>query len=76
MQCASKIKEGLPGSQAPSPHSPSGTPSPQRMNDIDALVTSLLLEASSKEGRVAGDKMASQDDTKALRSWITSLAQA
>lgn len=44
-QCIPKLQgKYLPGSKAPSEHSRSGAPSPQRLEDVDAIITEALLE--------------------------------
>ena len=54
----------------------SGTPSPQRLSEIDALVTEKLLDAyTTGDWTQLGDSVSSPEDIKALRSWITTLVR-
>lgn len=64
----------MPGSKAPSPNSATATPSPQKLDDVDLLVTEALFDAYSAEWSKEGDRAASHLEAKTVKAWMQGLS--
>ena len=76
-QCIPKLQgTGFPGSKAPSPNSATGTPSPQKLDDVDLIITEALFDAYSTEWAKEGDRAAGHKETKAVKSWLAGISSS